>query len=30
MIGQYLAKIQLFEYLESEEAKKNNIEKISF
>ncbi len=30
-IGQYLAEIQLFEYLESEGAKKNlNIEKISF
>ncbi len=31
MIGQYLAEIQLFEYLESEGAKKDqNIEKISF
>ncbi len=32
MIGQYLAKIQLFENLESEGAKKKNtnIEKISF
>ncbi len=31
MIGQYLAKIQLFENLESEGAKKNlNIEKITF
>ncbi len=30
-IGQYLAEIQLFEYLESDGAKKNlNIEKISF
>ncbi len=32
MIGQYLAKIQLLELLESEGAKKNNlnIEKIAF
>ncbi len=31
MIGQYLAEIQLFEYLEYEGAKKNqNIEKIAF
>ncbi len=31
MIGQYLAEMQLFENLESEEAKKNrNIEKIIF
>ncbi len=31
MIGQYLAEIQLFEYLESEGAKKiRNIEKIAF
>ncbi len=31
MIGQYLAEIQLFENLESEDAKKNlNIEKIAF
>ncbi len=31
MTGQYLAEIQLFEYLESEGAKKNrNIEKITF
>ncbi len=30
MIGQYLAEIQLFEYLESEGAKNLNIEKISF
>ncbi len=30
MIGQYLAEIQLFEYLESEDAKKQNIEKIAF
>ncbi len=29
-IGQYLAEIQLFENLESEDAKKNNIEKIAF
>ncbi len=30
-IGQYLAEIQLFEYLESEGAKKKyNIEKIAF
>ncbi len=30
-IGQYLAEMQLFEYLESERAKKNqNIENISF
>ncbi len=30
-IGQYLAEIQLFEYLESEGAKKNqSIEKIAF
>ncbi len=31
MIGQYLAEIQLFEYLESAGTKKNqNIEKISY
>ncbi len=30
MIGQYLAEIQLFEYLESEGAKNLNIEKIAF
>ncbi len=30
MIGQYLAEIQLFENLESEGAKKLNIEKIIF
>ncbi len=31
MIGQYLAEIELFEYLESEGAKKNlNIEKMAF
>ncbi len=30
MIGQYLAEIQLFEYLESEGAKNLNIEKITF
>ncbi len=30
MIGQYLAEIQLFENLESEGAKKLNIEKITF
>ncbi len=30
MIGQYLAEIQLFEYLESEDAKNLNIEKITF
>ncbi len=30
MIGQYLAEIQLFENLESEGAKKHNIEKIVF
>ncbi len=30
MIGQYLAEIQLFENLESEGAKKSNIEKITF
>ncbi len=30
MIGQYLAEIQLFENLESEGAKKTNIEKIAF
>ncbi len=31
MIGQYLAEIQLFENLESEDAKKNlNIDKITF
>ncbi len=31
MIGQYLAEIQLFKYLESEGAKKNqNTEKITF
>ncbi len=31
MIGQYVADIQLFEYLECEGAKKNlNIEKITF
>ncbi len=30
MIGQYLAEIQLFENLESEGAKKSNIEKIAF
>ncbi len=29
-IGQYLAEIQLFEYLESEGAKHVNIEKIPF
>ncbi len=29
-IGQYLAEIQLFEYLESEGAKNLNIEKITF
>ncbi len=30
-MGQYLADIQLFKYLESEDAKKNlNIEKIAF
>ncbi len=29
-IGQYLTKIQLFEYLESEGAKNLNIEKITF
>ncbi len=29
-IGQYLAEIQLFEYLESEVAKNLNIEKIAF
>ncbi len=29
-IGQYLAKIPLFEYLESEGAKNLNIEKITF
>ncbi len=28
--GQYLAEIQLFENLESEDAKKFNVEKISF
>ncbi len=30
MIGQYLAEIQLFEYLESEGAKNLKIEKIAF
>ncbi len=30
MIGQYLAEIQLFVNLESEGAKKSNIEKITF
>ncbi len=30
MIGQYLAEMQLFENLESEEAKNLNIEKIIF
>ncbi len=30
MIGKYLAEIQLFENLESEGAKKSNIEKITF
>ncbi len=30
MIGQYLAEIQLFENLESEGAKKKDIEKITF
>ncbi len=30
MIGQYLAELQLFENLESEGAKKLNIEKIAF
>ncbi len=31
MIGQYLSEIQLYEYLESEGAKKNlNIKKITF
>ncbi len=30
MIGQYLAKIQLFENLESEGAKKKYVEKITF
>ncbi len=30
MIGQYLAEIQLFEYLESEGEKNLNIEKITF
>ncbi len=30
MIGQYLAEIQLFQYLESEDAKNLNIEKIIF
>ncbi len=30
MIGQYLAEIHLFEYLESEGAKNQNIEKIAF
>ncbi len=31
MIGQYLAEIKLFEYLESDGEKKNlNIEKITF
>ncbi len=30
MIGQFLAEIQLFENLESEGAKKMNIDKISF
>ncbi len=29
-IGQYLAEIQLFKYLESEGAKNQNIEKIAF
>ncbi len=29
-IGQYLAEMQLFEYLESEGAKKLNTEKITF
>ncbi len=29
-IGQYLAEMKLFEYLESEGAKKSNIEKIAF
>ncbi len=29
-IGQYLAEIQLFEYLESKGTKKLNIEKITF
>ncbi len=29
-IGQYLAEIQLFENLDSEGAKKSNIEKIAF
>ncbi len=29
-IGQYLAEIQLFKYLESEGAKNLNIEKIAF
>ncbi len=29
-IGQYLAEIQLFEYLESKGTKKRNIEKIIF
>ncbi len=30
MIGQYLAEMKLFEYLESEGAKNQNIEKIAF
>ncbi len=30
MIGQYLAEMQLFENLESEDAKKLNIEKMIF
>ncbi len=30
MIGQYLAEIQLYEYLEFEDAKHLNIEKIAF
>ncbi len=30
MIGHYLAEVQLFENLESEVAKKHNIEKIAF
>jgi len=31
LLGQYLAEMQLFEHLESEDAKKNlNIEKIAF
>ncbi len=30
MIGQYMAEIQLYENLESEGAKNENIEKIAF